>query len=220
MSHILKLSTTKAGLAGLFVVLCAGFGFTGCGPDTSKLKEYDIGGDFTLTDHEGRPFQLSRRLAAGSGDPLLLFFGFTHCPDVCPQTLSRLSRAMDLLGEDGRRVETLLITVDPGRDDPAALKAYLANFPLRSTGLTGEEDDIRAIAGRYAVNFYESHSRPAQSEHAGHGAHAAHQSHGGGTAVINHSPQTFLIDGEGKVRYFFRPTDSVRDIADTVRLLL
>lgn len=204
------------GLA-LLGVLVAVFLATAC-DKAADLKRYPIGGDFTLTDHEGRSFTLSEYRAAHPGDPVLLFFGFTHCPDVCPQTLSRLSRATALLDEDQReRVLTLLITVDPARDDAAALKQYLGQFPLRALGLHGSRAEITKIARRYAVNFYESGDPGA---HADHGAHDEGGGTGSATGLINHSSQTFLIDSTGTVRYFFRPSDSVQHIADTLRLLL
>ncbi len=218
MSYYRFLSSRKiVAFIALFVSLllvCA------CGDKKSQLKELDLGGDFTLVDHNGQPFTLSAFQKEHPGDPVLLFFGFTHCPDACPQTLSRLSRATELLGPQKERVLTLLVSVDPERDSPAALKQYLANFPLRALGLYGSREEVTKIAALYAVNFYKNNAPVI--DHSAHGEHGSRAAAGEDAEVglINHSTQTFLIDGRGRVRYLFGLTDSVKEIADTIRLLL
>jgi protein SCO1/2 len=108
-----------------------------------------IGGPFILTDQDGntvtdRDFR---------GHPLLVFFGFTHCPDVCPTTLFEVSEIMRALGRDADRVRVAFITVDPERDTPAALKDYLSSFDPRLKALTGDEHAITAVAKAYRVYF-------------------------------------------------------------------
>ncbi|HEX2210748.1 MAG TPA: SCO family protein, partial [Longimicrobium sp.] len=90
--------------------------------------------EFALTDHDGRAVSLR----SYRGAPVLLFFGYTHCPDVCPLTLDRLSRALRVAGRDASDVRILLVTLDPARDTPAALKTYAARFGPAVTGLTGD----------------------------------------------------------------------------------
>jgi protein SCO1/2 len=109
-----------------------------------------VGGPFTLVDQDGRT--VTDKDFAGRAH--LVFFGFTHCPDVCPTTLQQLSDVLAALGPKGRDVKALFITVDPERDTPEALKQYLASFDPRIVGLTGSPD---AVAG--AVKAYRAYSR-------------------------------------------------------------
>ena len=100
------------------------------------------GGAFELTDHNGKPFSS----AALAGQPYAIFFGFTHCPDVCPTTLLEMSNNLRSLGADGDRLKVVFVTVDPERDTPAHLRDYLASFDPRIVGLTGSEPQIAAAA--------------------------------------------------------------------------
>jgi protein SCO1/2 len=108
-----------------------------------------IGGPFSLIDQNGRPVDagiLNNKWSA-------VYFGYTFCPDVCPTTLTRLGEAQTELGARARRFQVIFITVDPARDTPAALRAYLANpaFPKGMIGLTGSAEAIKAAAGAYRV---------------------------------------------------------------------
>ena len=104
----------------------------------SELPVLSVGGDFVLTDHNGQRFELSSL----RGKAVLIFFGYTSCPDVCPTTLSKLSAVYKDLGKDANRVKTLYITVDPDRDTPAVLKEDLGSFDLDALGLTGTKPEI------------------------------------------------------------------------------
>ena len=107
-----------------------------------------FGGPFELIDHNGE-----RRTDRDFGDRyLLVFFGYTFCPDICPTDLQVMAGALDLLGAAAERVQPLFITVDPARDTPAVLKDYVAHFHPRILGLTGEEAAIRATAKAYRVH--------------------------------------------------------------------
>ena len=108
-----------------------------------------IGGPFSLTDQNGRTVT-DQDL---KGRPFLVFFGFTHCPDVCPTTLFEVSEILRQLGPDADRVGALFITVDPERDTPAALKDYLASFDPHVAGLTGDPASVAAVAKGYRVYF-------------------------------------------------------------------
>jgi protein SCO1/2 len=109
-----------------------------------------IGGPFELTTHEGK--RLSSAELAGT--PFVVFFGFTHCPDVCPTTLLELTNLIRRLGPDADRMRYLFITVDPERDTPELLKLYMSNFDPRIVGLTGTAEEIASVARAYGA-FYQ-----------------------------------------------------------------
>jgi protein SCO1 len=106
-----------------------------------------VGGPFHLEDQNGKPFGD----ADLKGRPFLVFFGFTHCPDVCPTTLFELSQVLKDLGKDADRTGALFITVDPQRDTPATLKDYLSNFDPHLRGLTGDPATVAAVLKEYRV---------------------------------------------------------------------
>jgi protein SCO1 len=106
-----------------------------------------IGGPFALTDQNGRTVT-DQDLR---GRPFLVFFGFTHCPDVCPTSLFEISEVLGKLGPDAQKVSALFVTVDPERDTPAAMKDYLSSFNPRLVGLTGDPAAIAAVAKEYRV---------------------------------------------------------------------
>jgi protein SCO1 len=108
-----------------------------------------IGGSFRLVDQNGRTVTD----ADLRGRPFLVFFGFTHCPDVCPTTLFEISEVLRELGADADRLGALFITVDPERDTPAVLKDYLSSFDAHLVGLTGNPDAVAATAKAYRVYF-------------------------------------------------------------------
>jgi len=106
-----------------------------------------IGGPFSLTDQNGRTVT-DKDLR---GHPFLVFFGFTHCPDVCPTSLFEISEVLGKLGPDAQKVSALFVTIDPERDTPAAMKDYLSSFNPHLVGLTGDPAAIAAVAKEYRV---------------------------------------------------------------------
>jgi protein SCO1/2 len=104
-----------------------------------------VGGPFTLTDHNGR--KVTDRDFVGA--PHLVFFGFTHCPDICPTKLFELSEVLRATGDKGRRLRALFITVDPERDTPEAMKSYVASFDERIVGLTGDPEAVQQTVRAY-----------------------------------------------------------------------
>jgi protein SCO1 len=108
-----------------------------------------IGGPFRLTDQDGRTVTDQDQ----KGRPFLVFFGFTHCPEICPTTLFEISEILRKLGPDADRTRALFITVDPERDTPKALKDYLSSFDAHMVGLTGDADAIAAVAKSYRVIY-------------------------------------------------------------------
>src|SRR4029434_101410 len=125
---------------GMFLYSTGNFG---AGPSSA------IGGPFKLIDQNGNTITD----ADLKGRPFLVFFGYTHCPDVCPTTLFDVSEVMRALGEDAHRTGALFITVDPERDTPAAMKDYLSSFDPHLAGLTGEPAAVAAVAKAYRVYF-------------------------------------------------------------------
>ncbi|MBQ0822522.1 SCO family protein [Microvirga terrae] len=108
-----------------------------------------IGGPFRLTSHEGRPYTEENL----KGKPFVVFFGFTHCPEVCPTTLYDLTQDMAALGPDADRLQAAFITVDPARDTPELMKTYLSSFDPRIVGLSGTEEEIAAAARAYKIYY-------------------------------------------------------------------
>lgn len=136
---------TLAVLCGCLAVLLLALAFLVLQPRPMTAASA-IGGPFALTDQDGRKVTQ----ADFSGHPFLVFFGYTHCPDVCPTTLSDLSRVLDSLGKS-TPVKALFVTVDPERDTPAVLKDYLSSFDPRITGLTGDPEAVTAAEKAYRV---------------------------------------------------------------------
>jgi protein SCO1/2 len=108
-----------------------------------------VGGPFKLTDQDGKPISDSNL----RGKPFLVFFGFTHCPDVCPTTLFEVSEVMRSLGPDADKTAALFITVDPERDTPDKLKDYLSSFDPHLRGVTGDPETVAAVAKSYRVYY-------------------------------------------------------------------
>jgi len=135
------------------------------------------------------------------GRVTFVFFGFTHCPDLCPTTLLDLSAAIEQLGEDRDRVQVAFITVDPERDTPEVLRDYMSSFGPNFLGLTGAPDTIREAAKAFRV-FFQKIRLPA------------------GEYTMDHSAAVYVLDPQARVRLMFTATRSVEDIvADIIRLL-
>lgn len=135
----------------------------------------NIGGPFSLTDHSGRA--VTERDFAGK--PVAVFFGFTHCPDICPTTLGEFAAYMEALGDDAARIHWLFVTVDPERDTVAHLAQYMGLFDPRVVGLTGTEAQVADAARRFRVSF-----RRVPLE--------------GGGYTMDHTASTFLLDARGR----------------------
>jgi len=118
------------------------------GPQQSAGK-VPIGGPFRLTSHEGKAFTDEDL----KGKPFAVFFGFTHCPEVCPTTLYDLTQDLESLGSDADKLRVAFITVDPAQDTPELMKTYLASFDPRIVGLTGTEEEIAAVAKAYKIYY-------------------------------------------------------------------
>jgi protein SCO1/2 len=153
-----------------------------------------LGGPFTLVDHTGRT--VTERDFAGR--VLLVYFGFTYCPDVCPTELGIIAAAIDAMGPAGERVTPVLVSIDPERDTPAALADYVARFHPRMVGLTGSAEQVAAAARAYRV--YYAKVRPRDS----------------GDYLMDHSSFIYLVGPDGRVRSLFRPETAPEAIAAAV----
>ncbi len=133
------------------LAICAGVAISLYLESTAQERRpIEIGGPFTMIDQEGRP--ISKQVLDQTA--VALFAGFTHCPDVCPTTLLRLSTLVKQLGEDEGKIRVVLVSVDPERDTPEVLKSYLAAFEGDFTGMTGTPEQLKAFAKAYRL-FYE-----------------------------------------------------------------
>jgi protein SCO1 len=143
--------------------------------DAPAFQGATVGGPIHLVDQDGRPFtDQSLR-----GKPFLVFFGFTHCPDVCPTALFEVSEIMRRLGPDAARTAALFISVDPERDTPTALKEYLTSFDPHLRGLTGDPAAIAAVAKAYRVYYKKV---PLES----------------GEYTMDHTALVYLMDKQGR----------------------
>jgi protein SCO1/2 len=133
-------------VAGLVLFTTVVFIFTGRSPAPLAMTSA-VGGPFNLVDQNSKPIT-DRDL---KGHPFLVFFGFTHCPDVCPTTLFDVSEVLRALGPDGKGARALFVTVDPERDTPAVLKDYLSSFDPRVIGATGDSEAIASMIKSYRV---------------------------------------------------------------------
>ncbi len=169
--------------AGLLLCLAVIVFAVGRGP--GAVQTISVGGPFNLIDQDGQPFS-DKDL---KGKFFLVFFGFTHCPDVCPTTLLEVSDILRNLGPQADQTAALFITVDPERDTPAVLKDYLANFDPRIRGLSGDAAALAAVAKAYKVYYKKV---PLE----------------GGDYTMDHTAIVYLMDRDGR---FVAPVNMRRD---------
>jgi protein SCO1/2 len=168
-------------------------------PAVASGPQAGPGGPFTLVDSAGKPFTQDDL----NGRWNIIFFGFTFCPDVCPTTLDTLGRTLDLLGADRDKVRIVFISVDPERDTPAKMAAYLDNpaFPRGVVGLTGTPEQVAATAKAYKV-YYEKEGE-------------------GDAYLINHSSISYLMDPSGRfarvLPYGMSPEDLTTQVRDAMK---
>ena len=172
-----------------------------CTPEGPKFRSTDITGAeygkvLDLTDHNGK----LRHLEDFRGKAVVIFFGFTHCPDVCPTTLAETAAALKKLGADADRVQVLFVTIDPERDTGEALAKYVTAFDPRFLGLRGDADATQRAAKEFKV-FYEKRKT-------------------GDTYSMDHSGQTYVIDPQGRLRLLVRPERLAEDLPEDLRTLL
>lgn len=147
MSPRFKLLTLFGAFGAGALVLVAAVTALLPGPPPQASSSAAVGGPFALVDQDGRPVTE----AALKGKPSLIFFGFTHCPDVCPTALFEMSEIFRALGADADKVQAFFVTVDPERDTPDVMKTYLGSFAPQLRGLSGSTENIDAIKKEYRV---------------------------------------------------------------------
>lgn len=188
---------------------------TGCGGDVPaplKVKGTDVthAAEFrtsaprklALTDHDGRQVTLD----TFKGKVVVLFFGYTHCPDVCPTTLSDMSQAIKSLPpEDAGKIQVLFVTVDPERDTPDILKAYVPYFNPGFLGLYGSKEQVAQAAREFRV-VYRKHVEPGATDY-----------------LVDHSAGSYVLDTSGRLRVYLpfamKPADVAHDLAVLLKAL-
>jgi protein SCO1/2 len=149
-----------------------------------------VGGPFTLTDQDGRRVTEKDFL----GRHMLVFFGFTFCPDICPTELQVMSAALDMLGPEAEKIQPVFVTIDPERDTPEVMKAYVANFGPRLIGLTGTPEEIAAMAKAYRVYYARAGNSTSPDAY-----------------LMDHSTIIYLMGPDGRfVRHFTYTTDAAK----------
>jgi protein SCO1/2 len=183
-------------LAVLFVSIV----LAGCGGD-ANFKSTDVTGanfarDFKLTDHNGK----TRTLADFKGKAVVIFFGYTHCPDFCPTTLAEMAEALRGLGDKSAEVQVLFVSLDPERDTSQVLAQYVPAFHPSFLGLTGSREEIAAVAKEFKVVY---------------------QKQGGGQAyTLDHSTGTYVYDSNGRLRLYVSYGQGDDVLAHDLKLLL
>lgn len=196
---------TKIKLAGiktlmLFLSIALALPLTGCEPRGSDERAQALSflnpqRDFTLTDQDGKEFYLKDH----RGKVILLFFGYLSCPDVCPVTLSKLSRAYAKLGGKANDVLTIFVSVDPGRDTPEKLKEYLKYFKLNILGLTGTKEQIDKVVDAFKGYYKKTDSNSKMGY------------------FVDHSDYVYVINKQGVVCELIRFDDSTDKTAEMIR---
>jgi protein SCO1/2 len=175
----------------------------GCSESKPQFKSVDLTGaeyarDFALTDHDGRP----RSLKDFAGKAVVVFFGYTQCPDVCPTTLAELAEAKKLLGADGDKVQGIFITVDPERDTPQVLKAYMANFDPGFIALRPSPQQLEALAKDFKLYYKKVEGKSS------------------GSYTMDHGAASYVYDPQGRLRLYTRYGSGAQAMADDLRLLV
>lgn len=173
----------------------------------SVYTEVSPAADFSLVDSEGRQVTLQ----SYRGNPVLLFFGYTRCPDICPTTLARLTRGV--AAARARDVRVLLVTVDPAHDTPSVLREYTRRFGPRVFGLTGDSAALARARAGYGAYVAAAPQKPA----AGHGEHAGHAAPA--SAKLVHVGVVYGIDRHGNLQVVIAADATVEQVADDVRTL-
>ena len=183
--------------------LGAMLGLTGCGQDKPAFKGVDItGADYAqgweLTDQNGQV----RTLKDFSGKAVVVFFGFTQCPDVCPTALQEMAEAKKLLGADGDKLQSVFITLDPERDTPELLKAYMANFGADFVALRPTLEQLPKVAKDFKIYYKKVDGKTPTSY------------------TMDHSAGSFTFDPKGRIRLYNRHASGAATLAEDVKILL
>ncbi len=183
--------------------LLAVAGLAGCSPDKPAFKGVDITGadyakDFALPDQNGQ----LRTLKDFAGKAVVVFFGYTQCPDVCPTTLQELQQVKRLLGADGEKLQAIFVTVDPERDTAELLKAYMESFDPSFVALRPAPEQLQALLKDFKIYAKKVEGKTATSY------------------TMDHSAQSYMYDPQGRLRLYSRYGSGTQAMVDDLRLLL
>lgn len=195
--------TAAQWLAGALAVTLTTGVLTACSPDKLQFKSIDLTGadyaqGFSLADHNGQ----LRTLKDFAGKIVVVFFGYTQCPDVCPTTLAEMAQIKQLLGPDGDKLQAIFITVDPERDSPEVLKAYMGNFDPTFLALRPSLDQLPEVAKDFKVYYKKVDGKTP------------------GSYTMDHSAGSYIFDAKGRIRLYSRYGGGAEALASDIRLLL
>lgn len=195
--------TAAQWLAGALAVTLTTGVLTACSPDKLQFKSIDLTGadyaqGFSLADHNGQ----LRTLKDFSGKIVVVFFGYTQCPDVCPTTLAEMAQIKQLLGPDGDKLQAIFITLDPERDSPEMLKAYMGNFDPTFLALRPSLEQLPEVAKDFKVYYKKVDGKTP------------------GSYTMDHSAGSYIFDAKGRIRLYSRYGGGVEALASDIRLLL
>ena len=193
----------------LFASLALGVAFCGlalvtaCSSDKPKFNAIDVTGAnyakaFALKDHTGQ----ERQLTEFKGKVVVVFFGYTQCPDVCPTSMSELAEVKRLLGADGDKLQGVFVTVDPARDTAELLKLYMTNFDPTFVALVPTADELVDVAKQFKIYYKKVDGKTPTSY------------------TMDHSAGSYIFDAQGKVRLFSRYGSGPQAIAQDIAVLL
>lgn len=193
----------RARAKAAMLLVAGALALSGCGTGAPTFKASDVTGagfgrDFALTDAAGKP----RTLADYRGKVVVLFFGYTQCPDVCPTTLSALAETMKMLGADADRVQVVFVTVDPDRDTGELISSYVTAFNPSFVGLRGDAEAIARTAKEFKVLYQKQPGRTPESY------------------TVDHSAGTFVFDPQGRLRLYVGNGQGPDVFAHDIRELL
>ena len=189
-------------MRALFWLISAALALAGCNASGPSFKNADITGadygkDFALTDHTGK----KRTLADFRAKVVVVFFGYTRCPDVCPTTLAELRAVKEQLGEDGKKLQVLFVTVDPERDTPKLLANYVPAFDPSFLGLYGDPAATAKVAKDFKVFYQKVPGKTPESY------------------TVDHTAGSYVFDTQGRLRLFARYGNAANLVADIQTLL-
>ena len=190
-------------IASSILLTAATVMISACSESKPQFTAIDVTGadyakDFALTDHNGQP----RSIKDFAGKVVVMFFGYTQCPDVCPTTMAELAEVKKLLGPDGDKLQGLFVTIDPARDTPEVLKNYMTNFDPTFLALYTTPDKLATLAKDYKVYYKKVEGKTPTSY------------------TMDHSAGSYIYDPQGRLRLYTRYGSGAQAMAADIKLLL
>jgi protein SCO1/2 len=190
-------------LASLAALSLTSAWLAGCTPDKPQFKSIDLTGadyaqGFSLLDHNGQ----LRTVKDFAGKVVVVFFGFTQCPDVCPTSMAELAEVKRMLGADGDKLQAIFITVDPERDTPELLKAYMGNFDPGFVALRPTPEQLPQVAKDFKIYYKKVDGKTK------------------GSYTLDHSAGSYVYDPQGRIRLYNRYGSGAEALASDIRLLI